>query len=132
MGFEEIQHTADWSLHVWANDLPSLFVESAQGMNWLAGARQAQGPKVKREYEFEAADAESLLVSFLTELVYAQEQENLMFELFDVEFSGNRIHVNMEGAHTEYLGKAIKAVTYHNLKIVKTENGFETTIVFDV
>jgi SHS2 domain-containing protein len=28
--------------------------------------------------------------------------------------------------------KAIKAVTYHNLKIEKTNQGFETTIVFDV
>jgi len=30
------------------------------------------------------------------------------------------------------LEKQIKAVTYHNLKIIKTAEGLEATIVFDV
>jgi SHS2 domain-containing protein len=132
MGFEEIQHTADWSLHVWANDLPSLFVESARGMNWLAGAQPAEGPKVKRDFNSDGTDAESLLVLFLAELLFAQEHEKLIFDAFDIRLSNERIQVSMEGASLKHPGKAIKAVTYHNLKITKTEKGFETTIVFDV
>jgi SHS2 domain-containing protein len=38
----------------------------------------------------------------------------------------------MEGAPIASLDKAIKAVTYHNLRINETSKGFETTIVFDV
>jgi SHS2 domain-containing protein len=38
----------------------------------------------------------------------------------------------MLGAPVESQGKEIKAVTYHNLVIQKTQQGFETTIVFDV
>ena len=48
MGFEEISHTADWSARVWAQDLPSLFAESARAMNSLAGTVTAKGPRVKR------------------------------------------------------------------------------------
>ncbi len=132
MGFEEISHTADWSVRVWAKDLPSLFVESARAMNTLAGTATGGGPRVRRVFESDGADAESLLVAFLSELVYHQEQENLAFDTFDIQLSGGHISVNMEGAAVASVDKAIKAVTYHNLKIEATVRGFEATIVFDV
>jgi len=132
MGFEEISHTADWSARVWAEDLPSLFAESARAMNALAGTVTGQGPRVKRRFESEGPDAESLLVAFLSELVYYQEQENLAFNVFALKVEGQQLMVEMEGAQIESTDKAIKAVTYHNLKIEKTNRGFETTIVFDV
>ncbi|RPJ26428.1 MAG: archease [Chloroflexi bacterium] len=132
MGFEEISHTADWSVRVWAQDLPSLFAESARAMNSLAGTVTVKGRSLKRTFESEAPDAEGLLVAFLSELVYYQEQENLAFDGFEVRIESQRLKVEMEGAQITSVDKAIKAVTYHNLKIEKTNEGFETTIVFDV
>ena len=143
MGFEEISHTADWSARIWAQDLPALFAESARAMNTLAGTVTDKGPRLKRTFESEAPDAEGLLVAFLSELVYCQEQENLMFDTFELNIEepglqpkgvsmGQRLKVGMEGAPIVSVDKAIKAVTYHNLKIKKTNEGFETTIVFDV
>ena len=132
MGFEEISHTADWSVRVWAQDLPALFAEAARAMNALSGTVISRAARVKRTFESEAPDAESLLVSFLSELVYSQEQENLAFDIFKVEVSSKTLEVAMEGAQIASLDKAIKAVTYHNLKINKTNEGFDTTIVFDV
>src|SRR5215211_9295645 len=132
MGFEEISHTADWSARVWAEDLPLLFAEAARAMNTLAGTVTGQGPRVQRTFETEAPDSESLLVAFLSELVYCQEQENLAFDTFEVKVASQWLKVEMEGAEIVSVDKAIKAVTYHNLKIEKTEQGFETTIVFDV
>ena len=132
MGFEEISHTADWSVRVWAPDLPALFAEAAQAMNSLSGTAISNRPRLKRTFESEAADAESLLVAFLSELVYYQEQENLAFDVFELEVKSKRLKVEMEGAPIESMDKAIKAVTYHNLKINETNQGFETTIVFDV
>jgi SHS2 domain-containing protein len=38
----------------------------------------------------------------------------------------------MDGAALVSMSKAIKAVTYHNLQIRKTERGVEVEIVFDV
>lgn len=143
MGFEEIAHTADWSVRVWAQDLSSLFTEAARAMNSLAGTVIAEDRRVKRTFESQAPDAESLLVAFLSELVYFQEQENLAFDSFDVEIKSaaltgeavpkdQKLNMEMEGAQIASLDKAIKAVTYHNLKIEETNEGFETTIVFDV
>jgi SHS2 domain-containing protein len=72
------------------------------------------------------------LVAFLSELVYYQEQENLAFDTFDLRVAAQWLKVGMEGAPIASVEKAIKAVTYHNLKVEKTLEGFETTIVFDV
>jgi SHS2 domain-containing protein len=93
---------------------------------------QAEGPKVKRTFEAEATDAESLLVAFLSELVFAVEQEHLIFDEFDVQVEGMKLKVEMSGAPILSLTKAIKAVTYHNMQIQLTARGYEVEIVFDV
>jgi SHS2 domain-containing protein len=132
MGFEEISHTADWSARIWAEDLPSLFKEAARAMISLSGTVIGNGPRLKRAFETEGPDIESLLVAFLSELVYLQEQENLAFDRFDLRVASQWLKAEMEGAEIVSSEKAIKAATYHNLKIEKTRAGLETTIVFDV
>jgi len=132
MGFEEIPHTADWSVRVWADDLGGLFVESARAMNTLAGVVTAPGTRVQRRFEFKGPDPESLLIAFLSELVYYQEQENLAFTRFDLRVLDQRVSVTMEGEQIASVDKAIKAVTWHNLKIAQTGHGYEVEIVFDV
>ncbi|HEX5810160.1 MAG TPA: archease [Anaerolineales bacterium] len=132
MGFEEISHTADWSAHVWAQDRPSLFAECARAMNALSGTLIRSGPRIQQTFDAEAPDTESLLVAFLSELVYYQEQENLAFDRFEVQVEGQRLKVEMEGGQIASVDKEIKAVTYHNLKVRETDRGCETTIVFDV
>jgi SHS2 domain-containing protein len=132
MGFEEISHTADWSVRVWADDLPSLFVEAARAMNSLSGTVLQERLRAERRFEAEGPDAEGLLVAFLSELVYYQEHENLAFDVLEVKVESGKLEVIMEGAQIESMDKSIKAVTYHNLKIQKTGADLETTIVFDV
>ena len=132
MPFEELAHTADWALRVWATDLPALFSEAARGMNTLAGAQPAPGPRFKRVFLTKAPDVESLLVLFLSELVYAAEQDKLMFDQFEIEINGAELQVNMEGASILTINKSIKAVTFHNLQVRQSKAGFELEIVFDV
>lgn len=132
MGFEEIPHTADWALHVWADDLPGLLVESARGMYALCGAEFVDHPRIKRTFEVEGIDGESLLVAFLSELVYYAEQEYAGFDEFEFSTKNDRLKVEMRGAPLNAVSKVIKAVTWHNLKIEKTARGLEVQIVFDV
>jgi SHS2 domain-containing protein len=131
-GFEELPHTADWQMRVWATSLPGLFAEAARGMNALAGIKPSPGARVRREFEAEAADAESLLVAFLSELVWAAEQEQLIFDTFKIVLKDSKLKVRMSGEHILSVNKSIKAVTYHNLQIRKTGDGFQVEIVFDV
>jgi len=137
MPFEELSHTADWSLRVWAADLAHLFVESARGMNSLAGIRLAEKPRVRCTFSTSAVDTEGLLVSFLSELVYYAEKDHLAFDCFDVSLDLEdshpcRLSAILRGAPILSLNKAIKAVTYHNLQIRQTARGYEMEIVLDV
>ncbi len=131
-GFQEIPHTADWAMKVWAEDMPSLFAEAAQGMNTLSGLELAPAPRVARTFRHEAADDETLLVAFLSELIYAREQENLGFDTFRIDLQSGLILAQMDGAPLASVEKPIKAVTFHNLRISRTDRGCKTEIVFDV
>jgi SHS2 domain-containing protein len=131
-GFRELEHTADWELEVWAPDLISLLEQAARGMYTLAGARLSDGPRRVRQLDLPMNDPESLLVSFLAELLFLGEQESLVFDTFDLAIEQNRLHAHLVGAPLVSIDKEIKAVTYHNLAIQKTSRGLQVRIVFDV
>jgi SHS2 domain-containing protein len=130
--FEELPHTADWAMRVTAPDLAGLFAEAARGMNTLAGVKFTPGPKTRRTLSLSAPDVESLLVAFLSELVYSAEQEHLAFNDFEIQVNGQTLQASMDGSPIVSINKAIKAVTYHNLHIRQTARGYEVEIVFDV
>ncbi len=131
-GFTEIEHTADWALKVWAPELPVLFAQAAQGMYWLMETGLAPGPRVERVVEVEGMDAESRLVNFLSELLYISENEGLGFDQFEVNFQGDQVRAMARGAPLAVRKKEIKAVTYHNLAILHSDDRYTVTIVFDV
>ena len=131
-GFREIEHTADWQLEVWAPDLLALLEQAARGMNALSGVQIEQGPVQQRIFVLPATDSEKLLVSFLSELLYAQERDGLVFVSFNLTLHEDRLLARVEGVPLHSLDKEIKAVTYHNLRLRQTQRGVEARIVFDV
>jgi SHS2 domain-containing protein len=131
-GFLEIEHTADWALRVWAPDIDELFRQAAIGMNALAEIRLQEGLAVKEVVDLQAIDMESLLVAFLTEIVLFGEVGNLGFSSFEIKIEGFSLLATLSGGTIVSRKKEIKAVTYHNLAIVQTDNGFSVEIVFDV
>ncbi len=131
-GFTEIAHTADWALRVWAPDLPVLFAQAAEGMYWLMETTLRPTPRAERVVDLDGADAEILLVGFLTELLYLGEADGLAFDRLDLSISETHLHVVASGAPIAAQKKEIKAVTYHNLAIKRQDARYEVTIVFDV
>lgn len=128
----EIRHTADWALEVWAPDMPGLLTRAAQGMNWLMGVDLAVEGRVERRITLKAADFETLLVAFLNEIIFEMEANSIGFDTFDISLSDFNLEARLNGAPLQGLNKSIKAVTYHNMQILQTREGFKTTIVFDV
>lgn len=132
--FEVVEHTADWAIRVRGADLAELFKHAAEGMSNLMAGELAMLPFDEvRELELEAYDAESLLVEWLGELAYWAEMEQMVFRQFDLEeVTSTHLKAVVRGGRAPILHKHIKAVTYHNLAIIESEDGVETTIVFDV
>jgi len=132
MGFEELPHTADCALRVWATDLPSLFTDAAMGLNSIAGAVVGVEPRRRRCISLHGSDPEILLVSFLSELIYLQEEAGLAFDEFHLKITSGWLRGTMKGSRLLSLSRVIKAVTFHNLEIRRTARGHEVEIVFDV
>jgi SHS2 domain-containing protein len=78
-------------------------------------------------------DRESLLVDWLGELAYLAETASLVFETIQFQtLSATRIEAVLTGSRVSRIDKVIKAVTYHNLTVQKTLEGYAATVVFDV
>lgn len=140
-GFEEVEHMADLALRVRGRDLADLLVNAARGLTSLLSPAEAEerpeggqaiGEQTRR-VEVEAFDAEGLLVEWLSELLYLAERERFVGRTFTIlEVTPTRLRATVRGAPVERLARHIKAVTYHQLAIVATAEGLETTIVLDV
>ncbi len=131
---EIVEHTADWSIRVRAENLAQLFAHAARGLTMLMveNPQAAQGDE-PRIVELAAYDAEALLVDWLSELAYWAESELLVAKQIDViEIGDQYLAASIRVGKVQFLDKHIKAVTYHNLAINESSSGFEVTIVFDV
>jgi SHS2 domain-containing protein len=131
-GYREIPHTADWELMVWAPDMVSLMLKAAQGMYALSGTTLSSDPRSSREFEITYLDHESLLVDFLSELLFYAEDQEFGCDQFEIEFSETSCTIQAYGAPIMTQAKEIKAVTFHKMQVRETENGLRVNIVFDV
>jgi SHS2 domain-containing protein len=132
--FEVVDHTADWALRVYGQDLSQLMENAALGMaSLMVGDLGALALEVVRQLELDAFDTETLLVDWLTELAYWAEDEALVAgEVMLSQVTETHLSAVVKCGKTAEMEKHIKAVTYHNLKIAQTEDGLVVTIVFDV
>ena len=131
--FVEIEHTADIAIHVRGRDLAELFANAAYGMACQLADPGETGQMIERAVELEAADAEILLVTWLGELLYLGEQDDHVFTDFDMlEVVPTRLRAVVRGGPVQEHHGHIKAVTFSEMEIVQGDEGYETTIVFDV
>ena len=134
VAFKEIEHTADRALKIYGSNLQELLLNAAGGMNsLLAREYNAVSPQEEKSVELDAIDPESLLVEWLSELAYWAETELLVFHRFELHsVSPTHVKATVYGSRVAQLDNHIKAVTYHNLKILQTDAGLTATVVFDV
>lgn len=134
-GFREVDHTADVEIEVWGKDKTSLFEKAAQGMYHLSHIREKEqsSETVSHSFLLSEGDLESLLVAFLSELLFYLETEQLMFRRFDLEFEEDHsLRVQLQGTQIAGMDRDIKAVTFHNLRIKQQNTGWVVNVVFDV
>lgn len=131
-GFREIEHTADWSIEVWAPDMVGLLKEAAAGMYALSQTEIDDNFEVSRDFTLKIDDRESLVVDFLSELLYLGEMEQLAFNEFNLSLNNSLLKVTLRGGKITSQSKEIKAVTYHDLNVQTRDSLLWTNIVFDV
>ena len=89
------------------------------------------------DIKLEAPDLEQLLVDFLSELLFLNSAQNLVFGFFKVELDEKKksliAHVFGEKYNlTKHkIGSEIKAVTYHMLE-VNNKKPYYVQVIFDI
>ena len=131
-GFRDVDHTADVALEVWAPDLSGLFMQAVQGMYHLMNLQFANQPGILMQFELSAPDEESLLVMFLSEVLFAVETQQVAFNPISVECSGSSLQALATVKSIICQTRSIKAVNFHNLSIHQEPGRCTVTVVFDV
>lgn len=132
-GYEELNHTADISIKVWAASMEELFNYALKGMYALLDIKGNHKDKgVKRKIILTGVDYEDLLISFLSEFNYRAQMEHLFSEIIELSIDQRILQAKVLEKRILKIPKEIKAVTYHNLRIQHTKNGYSVIIVFDV
>jgi SHS2 domain-containing protein len=135
MSFEEISHTADIKIQARAPTLESLFSETFNAlMQVMYGTRRSGG--TIRVIRVESPDNESLLLDFLSEVLFVSEVEGLVFCNARISIDGSQLTAELEGEPFDPVrhsgGSEVKGISYSGLSITHDANGYMLDIIFDV
>lgn len=134
MKYEILEHKADLKIRAFGKTKDDLF------FNMLNGMSQSQKPeikikeKIRREIKIKSLDLPSLLVDFLSEVLYlTQVNREVYSDIKFKKFSDTELEGELLGQKVERFGEDIKAVTHHDLEINQKKDGsWETIILFDI
>ncbi|MDD1700425.1 MAG: archease [Methanoregula sp.] len=135
MSFEEISHTADVKIHARAPTLEELFAETLKALMQVMYGTTSQG-EIKREIRIESGDIESLLIDFLSEVLFISEVESLVFSEASLRINGLSLIAELKGEPFDPArhsgGSEVKGISYSGLAITHDANGYMLDIIFDV
>lgn len=132
-----IDHTADIGIDVFGDSLQDLFANAAFAMFDIIA--DLSNVKDKDEYRISVSgvDREQLLVNWLSELLYLHDVNGLLFKDFTINNITDtqldaiaRGEGYKDGIHI--IKTEMKAVTYHNLSIIKKDSQWQGRIIFDL
>jgi len=134
--YKIIEHTADVGIEARGKNLEEAFEEAARGMFSIITDGGKIDSKVERRVEIPSEDDEEmLLVDWLSELLYINDVENLVFGDFDVKIGKKLIGFAYGEEYSREkhgYGVEIKAVTYHMLEIKRDKKGVVIKVLFDI
>jgi SHS2 domain-containing protein len=133
--FEVLEHKADLKIRVFGKTKEELFKNAMVGMFETAKYETTKRLTTKRlTTKIKAFDLPSLLVDFLSEVLYLVETKKLVFERAEFKkFTENEIEATLIGKPLKRMGVHIKGVTYHDLNIHQEKDGtWQATILFDI
>ena len=139
--FKFFDHTADIAVEVSAESFEDLFSAAAKAWQFAVLEKINVRPSKLRTVKIEADTIEELLVNFLSEINYLllvkkwifAEIKNIriLFEeerfLLSADIAGENLNFDKH-----ILKEEIKAVTFHQMVVKKTDATYSTKIIFDI
>lgn len=135
--YEFIDHTADAGIVAYGRNLQEVFMNAAHGLTSLMVNPETIAETIRREITVEGADTEELLVAWLNEILYLFDAEGLVFRRFEIthvdtgRVQGTGYGEKIDPSRHE-LRAQVKAATYHQLAITRTDAGFRARVILDL
>jgi SHS2 domain-containing protein len=133
MTYEILPHTADVGIAASGATLEELFSEAVRGTAAVILDTEPPPPTGAAPISASGEDPAALLAAFLEECLFLWESEGRLAVGADLRVEAGRCAgkaLVCEGV--EAGGPAIKAVTYHQLRVEKVGDRWEATVYFDV
>ena len=134
--FEQVDISGDVGIKVWGQNLEELFENAAMGMSDLITDVSAVPESESREVHVVAESNEDLLVQWLNELVFIFDTYNYVGKSFSLSIINKKLKAEISGGtfdpSTSESRLLIKAATYHDLSLSKTNTHWEAIIIFDI
>ena len=120
--FEILDHTADVGLVAWGETKEEVFANAALGMFSLICNVEEVNGGCATQVEVEGSDYEDLLVTWLNELLYLFEAEEVLLKEFNIQELGQyylKAQVEGEPLDTQkhHVQRVVKACTYYEVKV---------------
>jgi len=132
--YEILEHKADLKIRAFGKDKKELFLNSMIGM--FEGARyeeEVKSQKSKVKIRITSLDLPSLLVDFLSEILYLTETRKEVYHKVEFKkFTDNKIETALIGKKLKRMGVHIKGVTYHDLDVRQEKGTWQAVILFDI
>jgi SHS2 domain-containing protein len=137
MPFEYFDHTADVGLRVRARDLPTLFADAGRGLAGLIVENADDVLPVQRLHvELRSDSVEDLLFDWLSELIFTFETRHFVLTGFEVQIEGSSLFAAARGEAFDparhHVAHEVKAVTYHDLKVLRDGDGWLAEVILDI
>jgi SHS2 domain-containing protein len=135
--YELFEHTADLGLRVTAPTLDALFADAARGLAAMIVERpEAVRPEVEERFDIAGTDREFLLFDWLRELLYRFDADKRVFADFAVTVTDAGLTATARGEPLDPArhGRSheVKAITYHELKVEPTADGWLAEVIVDI
>lgn len=135
--FEILEHTADIGFRARGSTLAELFQSAAEALVSIAIEVDEVSPKQPYPLAAAGEDLESLLVNWLSEVLFWLDGRHIAMRRFEVrELTPRRVtgHALGEPRNPErHRAKlVVKGVTYHQLRVWEDEHGWWAEVYLDI
>ncbi len=139
--FLEETATADIAFEAVGRDLEETFTAAADAtMNVMVEELDAVQPREERNFALENEKLDLLLLDFLQELIYYKDAEQLMLRVVHVQVQADGPPFSLRAiARGEPLAPErhhprvdVKAVTLHEFRLEKTDQGWRAFVILDI
>lgn len=132
-----IDHTADVGIQVFGSNLADLFEKAGLAMFDVICEFKDEKVDETVQLSVDGDDLADLMVNWLRELLYLWNGKEQLVKTIAVRFLtetaiGAAIGVEAFMPEQHRIQHEIKAVTYHQIQVEPTPNGYAATVIFDI